>query len=298
VIGVDLPAGLAARPLTIDDAVAVAEVTAAEEAHEVGESDTTVEDIVAEWRRPSYDIGSSTLGVLAGDRLVAYADLVHPDFGYTGVHPDDYGLGLRGTLFEWLEATARARGGSLISTQVPASSDADSQLEARGYRVRWTAWDLELPEGTEIAARPLPAGHSLRDARPGEHGVVWAVVEDAFSEFRDRLALEDFGAMVWGRPGHQPWNLRVCVDAAGDVLGATHVYLSGGAGYVARIVVRRDRRGLGLAQAMLADAFGLARSHGAGRCYLATDSRTGALGLYEKVGMVVTSTWVNRALDL
>jgi len=49
---------------------------------------------------------------------------------------------------------------------------------------------------------------------------------------------------------------------------------------------------------MLADAFGLARAQGAVRCYLATDSRTGALGLYEKVGMVVTDVWVNRGLDL
>ena len=31
---------------------------------------------------------------------------------------------------------------------------------------------------------------------------------------------------------------------------------------------------------------------------LSTDSRTGALGLYERVGMEVTSTWVNRAIDL
>lgn len=33
------------------------------------------------------------------------------------------------------------------------------------------------------------------------------------------------------------------------------------------------------------------------RFELSTDSRTGALGLYEKVGMRVTSTWVNRAVD-
>ena len=29
-----------------------------------------------------------------------------------------------------------------------------------------------------------------------------------------------------------------------------------------------------------------------------TDSRTGALGLYEKVGMQVSSTWLHRAIDL
>jgi GNAT superfamily N-acetyltransferase len=295
---VEPPEGLTARPLALADAAAVAEVTAAEEVHEVGEGDTTEEDIVAEWQRPSYDLASSTLGLFAGDRLVAYADLVRPDFGYTGVHPDDHGRGLRDTLFGWLETTARARGGALISTQVPGGGDADRRLEARGYRVRWTAWDLELPAGTGIVAQPLPEGHALRDARPDEHELVWTVVEDAFSEWRDRQPLADFGAMVWGRPGHEPWNLRLCTDAAGEAVGATHVYLSGDAGYVARIAVRRDRRGHGLARAMLADAFALARSHGAVRCYLSTDSRTGALGLYEKVGMVVTSTWVNRALDL
>ena len=48
---------------------------------------------------------------------------------------------------------------------------------------------------------------------------------------------------------------------------------------------------------MLVDAFGLARANGAVRCYLSTDTRAGARGLYEKVGMVVASTWVNRAID-
>jgi hypothetical protein len=31
---------------------------------------------------------------------------------------------------------------------------------------------------------------------------------------------------------------------------------------------------------------------------LSTDSRTGALGLYEKVGMKVTSIWLNRGIRL
>jgi 3-oxoacyl-[acyl-carrier-protein] synthase III len=52
---------------------------------------------------------------------------------------------------------------------------------------------------------------------------------------------------------------------------------------------------LGLAQALLADAFGVARAHGAARATLSTDSRTGALDLYRRVGMQVESTWVHRA---
>ena len=49
---------------------------------------------------------------------------------------------------------------------------------------------------------------------------------------------------------------------------------------------------------MLVDAFANAREHGAKVSELSTDSRTGALGLYEKVGMVVTSNWVHRAYRL
>ena len=48
----------------------------------------------------------------------------------------------------------------------------------------------------------------------------------------------------------------------------------------------------------LVDAFAVAREHGAAVSGLSTDSRTGALGLYEKVGMVTTDVWVNRAKDL
>ena len=68
--------------------------------------------------------------------------------------------------------------------------------------------------------------------------------------------------------------------------------------FIARLATSKDERGRGLAQALLVDAFAVGRAHGAVRSELSTDSRTGALSLYEKVGMVVTSTWVNRGLVL
>lgn len=61
------------------------------------------------------------------------------------------------------------------------------------------------------------------------------------------------------------------------------------------LATRKDQRNRGLAQALLADAFGAARAHGATRATLSTDSRTGALDLYLRVGMKVESTWVHRA---
>jgi len=299
---VNLPAGLTSRPLTLADAEAVTALITAEELHDIGAVDVSVEEVVAEWQRPSYDLGASSLGVFDAldqhGRLVAYADLVHPDFGYTGVLPEERGRGIGTALAEWLEGLARSRGAALISNQVPRDGVQHRLLEGRGYRERWTAWDLELPEGAEIAAQPLPDGYAIRDAGTDEHERVFEVIETAFSDWREKGRLEDFAAMVWRRPGHQPWNLRVCTGPDGVVVGATHVHLTGDAGYVARIGVQRDHRGRGLASAMLSDAFTLTRQHGAVRCFLGTDSRTGALALYEKVGMQVSSAWVNLALEL
>ena len=103
-----------------------------------------------------------------------------------------------------------------------------------------------------------------------------------------------------GRPGFEPWNLRVVVDADGAVVGVSLVLVSdnGSTAFVDRLAVRKDQRHRGLAQALLVDSFALAREHGTSTAELSTDSRTGALPLYERVGMVPTSVWVNRAVDL
>ncbi|MFC6287093.1 GNAT family N-acetyltransferase [Nocardioides sp. GCM10027113] len=295
-----LPAGLTSRPLTLDDAEAVHAVVAAEETVDLGEPDLTLEDIVSDWQVPSYDITASTVGVFAGDTLVAYADLAGPDTAYTAVHPEHQGRGIGTALAHWVQQKARAAGSTRIGAQVPEGSAADRLMADLGYGVRWTAWDLELPEGAEIVPQPLPDGFRIRDAAEADREAAWTLIEDAFLEWadRDRQGLEDFGARVWGRASYAPWNLRLLETGDGTLVGATHVHLSGDSGYVAKIAVRRDHRGRGLATAMLADAFARAREHGAVRCYLSTDTRAGARAVYEKVGMVVTSTWVNRAIDL
>ena len=295
-----LPAGLTTRPLTLADAEAVHAAIAAEEVVDLGESEMTLEDVVADWQRPSYDITSSTVGVFDDGHLVAYADHSDADVAYTAVLPSHQGRGIGTALAGWLQEKARAAGSTRIGTQVPEGSAADRLMRDLGYEVRWTAWDLELPPDREISARPLPDGYSLRDAGEADREAAWALVEDCFLEWseRERASLEDFGARVWDRPGYEPWNLRLRISPDGEIVGATHVFLSGDGAYVARIAVRPDHRGRGLAPAMLVDAFGLAREHGAVRCYLSTDTRAGARGLYEKVGMEVASTWVNRAITL
>jgi GNAT superfamily N-acetyltransferase len=297
---IDLPAGLSARGLGVEDAAAVVDVVGAEEIVDLGQAEVTVDDILGDWQQPRYDLATNTVGVFEGDRLVAYGDASEGDAAYAAVHPERRGRGIGTAIAHWTQATARANGVPTISSNVPEDSAADRLLATLGYRVRWTAWDLELPEGGEIRARALPAGFTIRDATEQDRESAWTLLEDAFLEWsdRERATIDEFGRRIWGRPSYEPWNLRLLTNPGGELVGAVHVHLADAAGYVAKVAVRPDHRGRGLAAPMLVDAFRLAREHGAVRCYLSTDTRAGARTLYEKVGMVVSSTWVNRAIDV
>lgn len=300
----EVPSGLSSRPLRMSDAAAVAAVMTAQELLDVGEVSIEEADIIGDWQRPSYDVGAGSIGVFDGETLVAYGEHLGADRCDAAVHPDHRGRGIGTALAHWLQETARGRGSRTIGMPVPQGSPAEHLLTGLGYHPRWTGWELELPEGREVASRPLPAGYAVREARTEERSAVYRIVEDAFGEWaeRDRETEADFAARCWRRPGFAPWMLRVVTDPTGEIVGAAVVLLVDAddtpQGYVDRLAVRADQRGRGLAQALLADAFTEARAHGAVRSGLTTDSRTGALGLYEKVGMEVTSAWVNLAIDV
>ncbi len=296
----DLPPGLVWRPLEPTDLRAVYELMAASEREDLGEVLIEEADLVADWQRPSYDLAASSVAVLDGARMVGYAEAAGGDRGDAAVHPAYRGRGIGVWLAHRMQDLARAQGATTIGMPVPEGSPGDRLLATLGYRQRWTSWVLRLPPGATVPERPLPAGYAVRAAREDEHRACWTVLEDAFLEWseRDRQSFEDFTATVLRRPGFEPWQLRVVLDPAGAVAGCALVLLSADTGFVDRLATRADQRHRGLAQALLVDAFAVAREHGAGVAELSTDSRTGALALYEKVGMEVTSTWVNRAIDL
>src|SRR3954466_8941900 len=91
---VDLPSGLSARPLHLDDAHAVFELMAAQEAVDLDEVMIEEADIVGDWSRPAFDIASSAIGVLDGERLVAYGELGMAGRSDAAVHPDWRGRGI------------------------------------------------------------------------------------------------------------------------------------------------------------------------------------------------------------
>jgi GNAT superfamily N-acetyltransferase len=294
----DLPAGLTTRPLRPDDAPAVFGLMVDAQTHDIGEAAIDLEDIVGDWQRPSFDLATQSVGVLDGEDLVAYAEVAGGRYADATVPPAWRGRGIGTWLARWTQDEARRQGGSLVGMPVPAGSEGDRLLERLGYHVAWTSWVLELPAGAAIAPQPVPEGYAVRPFAPGEERDAYRVVEDAFNEWPDRTpsTYDDWAAGVVRRPGFEPWHLRVAVEPDGVVVGVGHVFLSRDCGFVQYLAVRRDQRGRGLARALLVDCFAAAREHGASRSELSTDSRTGALGLYERVGMTVTSTWVHRAV--
>ena len=299
--------GLTSRPLVEGEARAVYEVMAAQELADLGSVEIEEADIVGDWGRPSFDVGSQTIGVFDGEELVAYAEVSGEDRGDAAVLPAYRGRGIGTALAGWMQETARARGATVIGMPVPVGSPGDRLLEQLGYEVRWHSWVLQLPEGAAVVERPLPEGYAVREADPADYPAVHTVVEDAFLEWseRERESFEDFMSVVVGRPGFQPWMIRVVTDPSGEVVGVATVSIfepedddRSREAFVSRLAVRRDQRHRGLAQALLVDAYARAREHGAPTGGLSTDSRTGALGLYEKVGMRVIMDWVNRATPL
>ena len=297
-----LPTGLTTRPLRKSDAYDVFVLMAAQQQADIGEVAIEEADIVSDWARPSHDLGARSVGVLDGDTLVAYAELMGADRADTAVLPSHRGRGIGTWLAHWLQDLGRSTGSTVVGMPVPQGSPGDRLLEELGYHVRWTSWVLKLPEGATIPERALPEGYVVREARAEELRAVHDVLEDAFLEWsvRQREDFADFEAATIGRPGFEPWNLRVALDPAGTVVGVSLVLVSdnGTTGYVDRLAVRRDQRNRGLAQALLVDSFAQARAHGTSTSELSTDSRTGALGLYQRVGMLVHGVWVNRAIEL
>jgi mycothiol synthase len=303
-VRLDLPAGvgpLTTRPLVRDDAAAVTSLMAACELQDVGEVLIEEADIVGDWQRPAFDLPTQSVGVLDGDRLVAYAEVYKGRWADAAVDPAYRGRGIGTALSRWTRAVGARDGGTVVGQPVPGDSPGERLLSALGYRTLWTSWVLELPAGRAIEPQPVPEGYAVREPRDeADHRATWTVNEDAFLEWseRERTTFEEWAANVTKRPGYEPWQLRLMTDPAGEVVGMAFVVVSSGCAYVDKLAVRRDQRGKGLARALLVDAFEVARAHGGDRSELSTDSRTGALGLYEKVGMQVTSVWRHWAADV
>ncbi len=297
----ELPAGLSAVRFALSDAAAVGALWRRCELHDDGVEEISDADVAATWRRPSFSLAEQAVGVRENGRLVAYADVPHARRADACVDPLHRGRGIGAALMRWTWAAAAARGDDRIGQPVSEhNASALALLRGNGYTERWRSWVLDIAHDAPPASPAVPDGYALRAADPvGDARAAHRVIEDAFNEWegRDPVTFEDFAAETFERPGFTPEHLVLAVRGE-EVAGVALLVHEGAELWVDRLAVARAHRGQGLARALVQHAFGVAFTGGTGVVALSTDSRTGALGLYEHVGMTLRRTYFHLARDL
>ena len=297
--------GFTARPCAPEDLDAVFRMVSACEMADAGEVTIELEDVQSEWARPSFDLTTDTIAVFedSSGALVAHGEVTYGTRADACVHPDWRGRTIGTWLLRWTADHARARGAMRIGQTVPdTAADAINLFERNGYRWLWTSWILQIRfDDGPPAAPEVPEGYAIRDFIPGtDDRIVAALIDTAFLEWaeRDPDPFEDWAARTIARPRFVPWHLPVMTGPGDEIVAAAFLIdpEDVSEGWVQQLAVARDHRSRGLARALLAESFHRFHSRGAAACGVNTDSRTGALGLYEHVGMSVRLSYTHRAL--
>jgi GNAT superfamily N-acetyltransferase len=145
-----------------------------------------------------------------------------------------------------------------------------------------------------------PSGITLRSYRPGDEDEALAMFETAFSGFTNRKPSTPatWRAVTIEREGFAPDDLLLAVNGEQEIVGGAFFIDAGDEIWIDKFAVREDHRHRGIARAMLNTAFQRSFERGYDHTGVSTDSRTGALTLYERIGMHVTESFTNWGIDL
>lgn len=306
------------RPLRVEDAQAVTELTNAVVAADSTGEPVSVDVVREALAAPSTDLERDSWSAWAGETLVARGfvrtDLPPQNDGLAralisgDVHPEHRGRGLGTTLMDHLERIGRAaltethpgRASVLRSAPGLVGSGAERLLAARGYAPARYWLDMELPlAGHAVTPVPTPAGITLRHPVEDDEAAALAAHTAAFADH-------------WGS-GPQPperWHdwwvsslirrdlSTLAIDADGQVVAyALSSARHAGRAELDLLGTIPRWRGRGLATALLSRTIGLmAQAEGVDVVDLVMDSDnpTSAPRLYEHAGFRTirrTSTW-------
>jgi mycothiol synthase len=299
------PAGVEVRPATPADVDAITAVFAAGELDANGTVDVDADDVATDLKAPLLVSPDHAVVVVDGADVVA-AGLVHAGYGgvWAGVRPDHRGRGIGSALLAWTEETARNAGVASVR-QTPSDSDttAHALLWANGYAPRWTSWLLEFRMEAEPPSPEPPEGIAIRPfAGPEDERIVHRLIQDAFGEWEDHVpqSFEEWWTFAVARETFDARLSPVAVDgASGEIVGAALcLTYDEDEGYVHQLAVRRTHRNRGIARGLLLTAFRGFHELGRSVVTLGTDSRTGALPMYERVGMRVRRSYTAYGKEL
>jgi mycothiol synthase len=290
-----IPEGFEARPAAgVDVAEATALLAAFDAAHLDEVTDVVSEQDLRDWwsaydlERDTRVLRESATGRLAALGLVeARADVLDLD-GY--VHPELAGRGAGGYLAAWAEAEGRARGSVRVRTGfLTTDLGAQRLFRERGYAYSRSFYRMVLDLDAPPPEPAWPAGFALSTREAGAERDFHAVLEEAFSahwghvprpfdEWLERMVRDSPDPALWFivRAGDEPAAAAVCAQRYGI-------------GWIGTLGVGDAWRQRGLGRALLLHAFGELQARGESRIGLGVDAtnETGAIRLYESVGMRV-----------
>lgn len=322
-----LPHGFTARSVTLEDGAAVSAVVNANYEYYALDLRFQPSAFVSEWTTPQHDLANNSIVVLdSTDRIVAYADVwafmnppVRPQVEFS-VHPEFHASELAAPLLAWAEERARAHIALCPPDQqiaLRAGSNTmnlfkQQALEAAGFNETRRFYRMRIDLAAAPVEIPLPAGYHYE---PYEHPEqIVALIEQDRRSFQDHFGYHEtnFDEEVaeirhyFDTLPHFDASLfnTVYDDATHTLVAATWNLMEDDAdpasGYIDSVGVLREHRGKGIALAMLTRAFSKLYARGKHSIALGVDadSLTGALRLYEKVGMrpVLTSIRYEKVL--
>jgi len=291
-VSLRLPSGVDARPATDEDIPVIVELIRAceldsERVAEVDESDVSFE-------RHGFDAAHDTVLVFDEEDLVAWAEL------YRGRAEGDVlashrGRGIGSSLLRWTEDRARDLGEAEIGqTKTDENAGARELFLSNGYDPRWVSWLIRIALDETAPPPEPPTGISIRAYREADARDVHRVIDAAFCEWpgRDPEPYEVWAAMVIAHDAFRP-ELSPLAFAGDELVGAiiAYDYPHASEGWISQLATSVTHRQRGIGQALLRTAFGWFRERGRTIAGVSTDSRTGALGLYEKAGMRVQRSY-------
>ena len=283
-------------PPSLDDGPRLRELFHTYDGRFFGEPLMDADDLASDLRSPGFDLATDSLGFRTADSTLVAGGFVtqrghiEAQFAEGWDHPE-----LRSRLVHFGESRARQRGlQSVFRFVADTDTEGAAWLANRGYRLSYTAWILRLDPETPITGRTLPPGYAVRPFELADAEASFAVIKSAFGEWETgpERSFAGWRADTLDRPSVDPSAFRVATYR-GEVIGSCIVFDSVDEAWVSYLAVAKEHRHQGIAQQMLADTYAAARARGIHHAGLATDSRTGALDLYLRLGMRVLFTLQN-----
>jgi len=309
---IKLPQGYKTRAATMDDNGIVVELINFRSAI-TGETPTSIEEKKNAWETPGLDVSRDTHLVFTEDDILAglleFWDISEPHVQPTihlHVHPE-YAPDLVGNyLLSWADQRARqvldiAPPGEKVVLLITADGqDTKKQqiLQTNGYVKERIFWRMLIEIDSLPSIKELPEGFSVRNHIVGQDDrAMYETMESAFADHWRHVPITYDQWAHWNLEEDEfnpdLWFFATQAEAiVGGLMAWPTFNDETDTGWISDLGVLKEWRGRGIGESLLAHAFRAFYEKGIKKAALLvdTDSQTGALRLYERVGMKPIST--------